>query len=195
VEAIPYLPFDLEGLQRLFNRPHPPRRVVQSKSIVSVSYGFGDASGSGLWDALVSPNGIQYRFGVWENDLAGESTNFQELFNLTSAMEEHVASMHFPHLAQLVSALKSLANSGMLIKAEVFLFTDNAMAEGTFYKGNSTNRSLFDLVLRLKQLEFNAQLCLHVVHISRVRMQAQGTDALSRGSPFKLDPLHQVPLH
>ncbi len=197
VEAIPCLPFNLEGLQRLFDCPHPPRTLSVPKALYRFFTGLGMPLGRvlGMHSCHPVASNTQYRFGVWENSLAGKSTNFWELFNLTSSMEEHVASMCFPHLTQLVNALESLANLGMLTKAEVFLFTDNAVAEGAFYKGTSTNRSLFELMLRLKQLEFNAQLCLHVIHISGVWMQAQETDAHSQGSPFKLDPIQQVPLH
>jgi hypothetical protein len=50
-------------------------------------------------------------------------------------------------------------------------------------------------VLRLKQLEFNFQIRLHFVHVAGSRIQAQGTDGLSWGSPFLLGQLHSVPLH
>jgi len=35
---------------------------------------------------------------------------------------------------------------------EVFLFTDNVVAEGAFYKGTSSRRKLFELVLKLRLL-------------------------------------------
>jgi hypothetical protein len=80
------------------------------------------------------------------------------------------------------------------------MFTDNAVAEGAFFKGTSANKHLFELVLRLKRLEFDHSLKLNVIHVSGRRMVAQGTDGLSRGDlsdgvlqghPF----LDFVPLH
>jgi hypothetical protein len=195
VMPVSRLATDLRGLATLFQYPSPPKRVVRSKAIVVAWYGFGDASGAGFGDALISDTGVHYRYGVWGDDLSDKSSNYRELFNLTEAMEEHVAALRFPHLANLVNSVDIQARNGILTQAEIFLFTDNAVAEGAFYKGTSTNKQLFELVLRLKQLEFNYQLRLHVIHVAGLRMQAQGTDALSRGSPFMVDILHQVPLN
>ena len=38
---------------------------------------------------------------------------------------------------------------GTLVDIEVFFFTDNSTAEGSYYKGNSPNEYLFKLVVRL----------------------------------------------
>jgi hypothetical protein len=101
-----------------------------------------------------------------------------------------------------VETLEEGVESGDLLGAELFIFTDNAVAEAGFYKGNSDNRHLFQLVLRLRQLELMGSLKLHVVHIARHRMIAQGTDGLSRGdytsgvmagdSMLSFVPLHQT---
>lgn len=56
------------------------------------------------------------------------------------------------------------------------------VSEYAFYKGNSTNPLLFDLVLRLRNLEMKADIMLHVIHISGTRMKACGVDGLSRGT-------------
>jgi len=74
------------------------------------------------------------------------------------------------------------------------------VAEAAFYKGNSDNRHLFALILRLRQLEMTGTVRLHVVHVAGHRMIAQGTDGLSRGDyttgVMAGDPMMDfVPLH
>jgi hypothetical protein len=148
---------------------------------VTVFYGFGDASGSGFGDTLHTPEGVIFRAGIWGDDLQSQSSNYRELFNLTEAMEEHVATLRFPHLTHLVQTLESTVNQESWAAAEIFLFTDNAVAESAFYKGSSSSRPLFELILRLRKLELAYSLSLHIIHVSGLRMQAQGTDHLSRG--------------
>ena len=63
----------------------------------------------------------------------------------------------------------------------MFLFTDNSTAEAVFYKGNSTSRPLFELMLRLRKLEMAGDLILHVIHVAGTRMVAEGADGGSRG--------------
>jgi hypothetical protein len=87
---------------------------------------------------------------------------------------------------------------------EIFLFTDNSTAESAFWKGTSGSEKLFKLALRLKHLELDYDMILHVIHVSGKRMIAQGTDGLSRadssggvmsGSPMEdFVPLHLGPL-
>jgi len=88
--------------------------------------------------------------------------------------------------------------------SELFIFTDNSVAEAGFYKGNSDNRALFSLVLRLQKLELMGSLKLHIIHTAGHRMVAQGTDGLSRGNytsgvmagdhMLSFVPLHQTAL-
>ena len=80
------------------------------------------------------------------------------------------------------------------------MFTDNTVAERAFFRGTSRSRTLFDLVLRLRQLEMRTNSRLHVVHVAGTRMIAQGTDGLSRGDfsggvMAGGDFLSHVPLH
>jgi len=86
----------------------------------------------------------------------------------------------FSSLGRLVQAVDGLLRDSPSPSAELFLFTDNSVAEGAFYRGTSSNPRLFDLVLRLRSLEMHSSLRLHVVHVSGERMVAQGTDGLSR---------------
>jgi len=55
-------------------------------------------------------------------------------------------------------------------------------------------------VLRLRKLEMEASLCLHVIHVAGTRMIHQGTDGLPRGlltaGVFAADPMKlHLPLH
>jgi hypothetical protein len=81
----------------------------------------------------------------------------------------------------LVTAIEEGLASGHLPNTELFVFTDNAAAEGAFYKGNSPSRLLFELILRLRLIDMQGQLKLHVIHVAGSRMIEQGTDGLSRG--------------
>jgi hypothetical protein len=128
--------------------------------------------------SLLPVGGIEITFGVWGDDLAGHSSNFRELFNLTDALEAKAASLLFDNLARLVDSVE--AQTALYPSCEVYMLTDNAVAEGAFHRGTSSNRRLFDLVLRMKHLELHRGVQLHVIHITGTRMQAQGTDALSR---------------
>ncbi len=59
------------------------------------------------------------------------------------------------------------------------MFTNYSTTEAAYWKGTSKSRKLFDLVLRLKKLEVEHDIILHVIHVSGKRMIAQGTDGLS----------------
>ncbi len=92
-------------------------------------YGIVDVSGTGFGSSFGLPGGtIAFQHGVWGKDSDSKSSNFRELSNL-------------------VEAIKVSATTGALDDAELFVFTDNSTAEGAFYKGNSPNRKLFELVL------------------------------------------------
>ena len=64
----------------------------------------------------------------------------------------------------------------------MFLNTDNSTAEAALYKGNSSSPKLHALVVRVKLLEVKHSCWILVFHVSGKRMQAQGTDGLSRGT-------------
>jgi len=163
-------------------------------------YGFGDASGAGFGSTFSSALGTHYRYGLWGNDLTGASSNYRELFNLTEAAEAHVKELAFAHLSQLVDAVAGEALRSPLQGSELFLFTDNGVAEAAFYKGTSSNPRLFALLVRLKQLELEHAFTIQLIHVAGWRMQAQGTDGLSRGDLLSgvmqgQDLLSFIPLH
>jgi hypothetical protein len=150
-------------LSRLTNFAEPPLRKIRCSKTASAHYGFGDASGRGFGSTLKIGNRIHYEYGQWsETDSFDTSSNWKELGNLVMALERK-------------------ASEGYLDDCEVFLFTDNTTAEAAYWKGSTKSKTLFEWVLRLKTLEMQYDLILHVIHVSGTRMILQGTDGISRG--------------
>ena len=71
--------------------------------------------------------------------------------------------------------------AGPLKMTEVFLMTDNSVAEAAFHKGTSSNKCLFELIVRLRILEMKSESRFWIIHVAGTRMMEQGTDGLSRG--------------
>jgi hypothetical protein len=63
---------------------------------------------------------------------------------------------------------------------ELCIFTDNTTTKAAFWKGSLKSQKLFDLVLRLKRLEMENDMIIHVVHVSGEQMITEGTDGLLR---------------
>ena len=163
VLAVPRLASDVTSLLHLMRSEQPPLRLVRSSRLAVAIYGFGDASGSGFGSSFATPDGdLHFCHGIWGPDAEGQSSNYRELRNLVESIEEGM-------------------QSGLLRGSEVFIFTDNTTAEGAYYKGNSDSPVLFDLVLRLRTVDMEGLIKLHVIHVAGTRMIAQGTDGLSRG--------------
>ena len=158
----PRMADDVLALKKFFGRSHPPRRLVRGIRVIEAFYGFGDASGAGFGASFgETEDATFYRFGQWCTSVSEESSNYRELRNLVESLREFLIEKQ-------------------VRGAEIFLFTDNSVAEAAYWKGNSSSRKLFELVLEMKQMEYDFELQLHVVHVSGKRMIAQGTDGLSR---------------
>ena len=71
------------------------------------------------------------------------------------------------------------ARSGRMRNCEFFLFTDSAVAEACFYQGSSKSPKLHGQVVRLRVLEMEYGILMHLIHVSGTRMIAQGTDGCS----------------
>jgi hypothetical protein len=124
--------------------------------------GFGDASGSSFGSTFpqkVQKGGIKYRMGLWGRDQDSSSSKYQKRWNLVEALEEGVRK-------------KDLKNSESLI------FTDKSTADSDFFKGTSTSKVLFELVLHLKRLKMSGSLRIKVIHIAGAQMIQQGTDKI-----------------
>ena len=183
VKAKPRLEKDVAALIQLTTGKHPPLKRRRSGQVAEVYYGFGDASGSGFGATFQIQDKITYRYGQWctsESEMSSTS-NWRELCNL-------------------VRTFKAVCRDHNMEGAEIFLFTDNTTAESTYWKGTSRSRLLSDLVLELKLISLKNDIILHVCHVSRKRMIAQGTDGLSRadhssGVMTGLSMTDFVPLH
>ncbi len=181
VTPAPRLRSDVESLLLLMASEIPPVRHIRSSKISVAIYGFRDASGSGFGGSFGLPNGdVLFRYGVWGRDSESASSNYRELNNLVMMIEEGI-------------------HSGELLHSELFVFTDNTTAESAYYRGNTDNKALFNLVLRLRLIDCH-QLKLHIVHVAGTRMIQQGTDGLSRGDlscgvMTGTDMISFVPLH
>lgn len=182
---------DMQALEALTSSDRPPRRRVRSRKVLTVCYGFGDASAIGgctNFQKVRKRKGgwkeedhIRYRYGHWCSEVGEASSNYRELLNLVEGLELQV-------------------REGELAEAEVFLFTDNSTAESVYYRGNSSSKRLFELVLRLRRIEMQGNLVLHVIHIAGTRMIEEGADGgsrgdLNQGAMAGRSILEYVPLH
>ena len=162
VMASPSLAADVEALSAIFEPKDVPAVGVRSKHVVTVVYGFGDASGTGLGATFTCGTGLNFRIGVWGSKEDPESSNWKEFTNVVEALEEEGAE-------------------GNLDNAEVFMFTDNSTVESCVARGTSSSPKLLGLVLRLQTLSMRVGIKINVFHIAGTRMIAQGTDGVSRG--------------
>jgi hypothetical protein len=162
VKACTRFPDDVNILRQFFELSDPPVVTLRSKSIISVVYGFGDASGTGLGATFTNNDGFSYRVGVWGADDLKESSNWKEFTNIVESLEEEAAT-------------------GGLDNSEIFMFTDNATVESCAERGTSSSPKLLALVVRLRLLSTRVGIKLHLIHVAGTRMIAQGTDGVSRG--------------
>ena len=73
-------------------------------------------------------------------------------------------------------------DSGMAEGAEVFLITDNAVSEGTYYKGYSVSKKLSRILLGFHEAaQRGGGVIVHVFHVAGTRMKEFGVGGLSRG--------------
>ena len=162
VIAVSRLRQDVTALMHLMSQETTPWRFIRGDKVGTVQYGFGDAAKSGFGATFEDDDGnIWFRLGVWGDDANDLSSNWRELANLVEALEARAEDENFRGI-------------------EIFLFTDNSMGEAAFYKGTSSSKRLFELVLRLKKLELSIGCVFHLIHVSGNRMIAQGTDGTSR---------------
>jgi hypothetical protein len=162
VRASPSFLGDLEALENLMRQASAPEVSIRSRTVVTVVYGFGDASGSGLGATFTCGVGFNFRIGVWGADEGPESSNWKEFTNIVESLEDE-------------------AEAGNLEGAEVYMFTDNSTVESCAGKGSSSSPKLLGLIIRLNALMTTQDVKIHIFHVAGTRMIAQGTDGVSRG--------------
>lgn len=162
IKVVPLFYKCLETLKQFFSTELAPITSDRSTTCSLVGYGFADASKGGLGSMIDKGDGISYRIGVWGTDSQEQSSNWRELCNLVESLEEE-------------------ASDGSLNNSTLIIATDNTTAETCFYKGNSSSVKLYNLVVRVRLLQIKCGINLYITHVSGKRMQAQGTDGISRG--------------
>jgi hypothetical protein len=163
VKAAPRLLSDLLAFRALMSGEKPPLKRARCSKVATAIYSFVDASGRGFGSTFQVGNQVFFQYGQWPERISEtSSSNWRELANLVESLEVEVRERG-------------------LCDCEIFLFTDNTTAEAAYWKGTSKSEWLFDLVLRLRLLEMNNDLIIHVIHVAGTRMKAQGTDGISRG--------------
>ena len=181
VTGVPRLSSDIHALQRLVSGKEPAKSQARAKDTVTVTYLMGDASGKGFGSAIWGPHGILWESGNYGKKFANESSNYREASNLIVRLEDMERGLE-------------------LQEREIFAFTDNAVFEGTFYRGHSDSKKLNELILRLRQVERRTGCLLHVIHVAGTRMKEAGIDGLSRGDLLEgmmrrgEDPMRFLPI-
>ena len=180
VTAVSRLASDLAALKHLTSGEEPATQKCRSREKFTALYLMGDASGQGFGSGLWDKTGLWYDAANWAEHCRDETSNWKEATNLAVKIEEK-------------------AREGLLVDAELFVFTDNSVFEGTFFKGHSKSRKLNDVVLRLRTVERESGCILHVIHVAGTRMKMSGIDGLSRGNLLEgmmagKDPLTFIPL-
>ena len=157
---------DLFALRKLLEGDTSYKVPVRVRSNGWVEYGMGDASRDGLGAVFHINGNLLFRYGQWASAISEAFSNYRDLRNLVEAMEAHVRNRK-------------------LRDCEVFLLTDNLVAENSFYKGTSSSETLFGLVPRLRKLELEGDIILHMIHVSGKRMIASRVDVLSKRDTTK----------
>jgi hypothetical protein len=157
---------DVGALMELTNLEDPPDIPIRAV-VPNATYLVGDAVGVGFG----STNWTQHNnffvadYGTWDDGVTTDdkSSNFREAGNL-------------------IIRTKALIREGKLKKgSELLVFTDNSVAERTYYKGSSFSLKLYQMILELRKMEMEGQFIIHSIWIAGKRMIAQGSDGLSRG--------------
>jgi hypothetical protein len=154
---------DLAALELLFSKETPLVITDRVSRVLTIIYAFTGASGLGFGDTFLIKGDIECTIGIWGPDEESQSSNYRELCNNVDAIERHTLD-------------------GKLEESVIYFCTDNSTVENALFHGRSRESKLLDeLVVRLKVLEAHYGFQLLVIHVSGKRIQAQGTDGVSRG--------------
>ena len=124
--------FVLESLMEGTVSLRAPVRLLKSGWI---RYGIGDVSGNEYGDAVYIGEKLHYVYGQWTSVDSNQSSDYRELHNL-------------------VNTVQTLYEEGLLKNCKLFLYTDNSVADWTYYRGSSSSRLLFLFILRLQKFKW-----------------------------------------
>ena len=182
IKPVKRLKADFQILKRLTSANAPPKVIRRRTGCGVAIYGFGDASGKGF-GSCIEIEGISYsQYGQWSACIEEKHSNYKELKNLVMAVEKAY-------------------QDGKLDNCELYLFTDNYVAECAYYNGGSNlNRELDELVFRLWEMQMEGTFTLYFYHVAGTRMIASGIDGLSRGDKAEgvsrgMSIMDFIPLH
>ena len=165
VRVVRRLHHDIKALMALTAYKDPPKLPIRARRPNPV-FVVGDSSGPGFGSVCWTMGDTEFdaEYGRWIDSVAEkQSSNFREGCNL-------------------VQRIQSLIDKGDIPEgSEVFILTDNQVAESVFYKGSCNSVELHNLVVQLRKLGVEKDLILHVVWIAGKRMIETGVDGLSRG--------------
>jgi hypothetical protein len=66
IRGVPRFFKDLEAFAALLSPDTPPEVNVRCLRVLTILYGFGDASGKGFGSTVLGSDGTRYRIGVWD---------------------------------------------------------------------------------------------------------------------------------
>lgn len=94
--------------------------LVSTNWVYLLLYGLADASGTGFGSTFLSDTGVQFRIGIWDEDVDNNLSNWKEI-------------------EKIVEGLALEGSEGILFGASVFLATYNPTVEVCLYKRYSTS--------------------------------------------------------
>ena len=74
--------------QEVFKSTTPPIVTDRTNEYSLLLYGFGDASKEGFGSMIDDGKNIKYRIGTWGSDSEEASSNWRELANLVTLLED-----------------------------------------------------------------------------------------------------------
>jgi hypothetical protein len=164
VQLVDRVLFDMQALDTFLNLPSHIMIILHPvMGTLWLAYGFGDASGEGRGGQL-DPTDLLARIEItfWCTEDSEKSSNNREMKNCYKVHKREAKAL-------------------WLTGREVWLCTDNEVAERAYYKGLSSSKDLFEIILKIRLLAIKFQFLLHLPQLSGTRMIQSGGDGLSRG--------------
>ena len=143
-------------------------RVLWRKRNVSVHTAYTDASGYGHGSSFESPTALdphrmEFTHGEWPGRLSHFSSNARELSTIVMSVRDNVDKLR-----------------GCLVT----YMTDNAVSVAAINNATVNSDRLMNFVRQLKQMEAAHGFEVRAVHLRGKWMCQQGTDSLSRSTPW-----------
>ena len=72
-------------------------------------------------------------------------------------------------MRNLVEVVEEKVEAGSMEGVDIFFLTRNSVVEAMYYQGNSSNKDIFELMIRLLYLELRSCFILHIIWLSGER--------------------------